>query len=148
MSRRPLEAVMWRWSEQIKKGLESKDRRSTCRLCRRYILEELVPRKNTLEEREPVEIAEGKVTRVAGELGVKKNLIACLKRNEDIFAKDIHDLMGIDLKIAEHHLNVNRGAQPVKQKKCHFGPKKDKVIAKEVEKLLLVRHVKEIQFLE
>lgn len=64
-----------------------------------------------------------------------------------LFAKDVHDLTGIDPALVKHHLNISKGTHPVKQKKkWHFGSKKYKVIAKEVEKLVLVRHIKEVKF--
>lgn len=79
-----------------------------------HVLEESVPKKSTIEEGEQVEIAEGKMTRVATELepGVKADLVSYLKRNLDIFARDVHDLTGINPELAEHHLNTNKGAHP------------------------------------
>ncbi|KAL0428193.1 UNVERIFIED_CONTAM: Transposon Ty3-G Gag-Pol polyprotein [Sesamum latifolium] len=38
--------------------------------------------------------------------------------------------------------------KPVKQKKRHFGPEKDKIIQAEVDKLMVAGHIKEIQFPE
>ncbi|KAL0415904.1 UNVERIFIED_CONTAM: Pro-Pol polyprotein [Sesamum latifolium] len=38
--------------------------------------------------------------------------------------------------------------KPVKQKKRHFGPEKDKIIQVEIDKLVAAGHIKEIQFLE
>ncbi|KAL0420910.1 UNVERIFIED_CONTAM: Pro-Pol polyprotein [Sesamum latifolium] len=38
--------------------------------------------------------------------------------------------------------------KPVKQKKKHFEPKKDKIIQAEVDKLIVVEHIEEIQFPE
>ncbi|KAL0293627.1 UNVERIFIED_CONTAM: Transposon Ty3-G Gag-Pol polyprotein, partial [Sesamum angustifolium] len=58
------------------------------------------------------------------------------------------DLEGIDLGVIMHHLNLDPSIRPVKQKKQHFGPKKDKIIQGEVNKLLTARHIKEIQFPE
>ncbi|XP_073152515.1 uncharacterized protein [Henckelia pumila] len=45
-----------------------------------------------------------------------------------------------------HRLNILAGARPIKQKKRHFGPEKDKVIKKEVEELLRAGHIREVQF--
>ncbi|KAI3448580.1 hypothetical protein Pfo_005245 [Paulownia fortunei] len=69
-----------------------------------------------------------------------------LRNNIDIFAWNVRDLEGIDPGVAVHHLNVDPAYKPVKQKKRHFGPEKDKVIQKEVEKLLEAGHIREIQF--
>lgn len=66
----------------------------------------------------------------------KGELISYLRGKANIFSRDAHDLTEIDSALAEHRLNITKGAPSIKQKKWHFGPKKDKVIAKEVEKLL------------
>ncbi|XP_075499379.1 uncharacterized protein LOC142537770 [Primulina tabacum] len=61
--------------------------------------------------------------------------------------RHIHlELTGISPLIAEHHLNILPGSQPVKQKKRHFGPEKDKVIDVHVKDLLKAGHIREIQF--
>lgn len=97
-----------------------------------------------------MEIAEDKASWVARELEpkAKDDLIACLRRNTDVFTKDVHDLAGINSKIAVHHLNIAKGVRPVKQRKHHFRFEKYKLIAEEVEKLLLAEHIREIQFPE
>ncbi|KAL0295550.1 UNVERIFIED_CONTAM: Retrovirus-related Pol polyprotein from transposon [Sesamum calycinum] len=56
------------------------------------------------------------------------------------------DLEGIDPSVITHHLNLDPGVKPVKQKKRHFGPEKNKIIQREVNKLLSGGHIKEIQF--
>ncbi|XP_073294523.1 uncharacterized protein [Primulina huaijiensis] len=38
------------------------------------------------------------------------------------------ELAGVSPQVAEHKLNIHSGSRPVKQKKRHFGPEKDKVI--------------------
>ncbi|KAL0462009.1 UNVERIFIED_CONTAM: hypothetical protein Slati_0088500 [Sesamum latifolium] len=58
------------------------------------------------------------------------------------------DLKGIDPKVITHQLNIDPGVKPVKQKKRHFGPEKDKVIQAEVDKLMAAGHIEEIQFPE
>ncbi|XP_073139067.1 uncharacterized protein [Henckelia pumila] len=45
-----------------------------------------------------------------------------------------------------HRLSILVGARPIKQKKRHFGPEKDKVIKKEVDELLRAGHIREVQF--
>ncbi|KAL0445085.1 UNVERIFIED_CONTAM: hypothetical protein Slati_2231200 [Sesamum latifolium] len=76
----------------------------------------------------------------------KEEIILCLQRNEDIFAWTPQDLEGIDPKMITHHLNIDPSIKPVKQKKRHFGPEKDKIIQAEVDKLMAVGHIEEIQF--
>ncbi|KAL0427277.1 UNVERIFIED_CONTAM: hypothetical protein Slati_2902500 [Sesamum latifolium] len=51
--------------------------------------------------------------------------------NADIFAWTANDLTGIDPSVIVHTLNVDPTYPPVKQKKRHFGPAKDKVIQDE-----------------
>ncbi|KAL0411742.1 UNVERIFIED_CONTAM: Pro-Pol polyprotein [Sesamum latifolium] len=78
----------------------------------------------------------------------KEEIISCLRRNADIFAWAPQDLEGIDPKVITHHLNIDPGIKPVKQKKRHFGPEKDKVIQAEVDKLIVAGQIEEIQFPE
>ncbi|XP_073025097.1 uncharacterized protein [Primulina eburnea] len=57
-----------------------------------------------------------------------------------------NEFSGISPQVAEHKLNILPGSRPVKQKKRHFGPKKDKVIEEQVGELLKAGHVREVQF--
>ncbi|XP_073051281.1 uncharacterized protein [Primulina eburnea] len=82
------------------------------------------------EEKEVVEIEPGKNVRVA----------------RDICATTQQELSGISPRVAEHKLNILPGSRPVKQKKRHFGPEKDKVIEKKVEELLKAGHIREVHF--
>lgn len=112
-------------------------------------LEEVDLRKSDMEEGELIEIRSEKTTLVASELEpeVKANLIACLWRNTKVFTKDVHDLIGITSNIVEHHLNINQGTQPVKQRKRYFGTKKDRIMTEEVKKLLEVDILRKFNFL-
>ncbi|KAL0448744.1 UNVERIFIED_CONTAM: Pro-Pol polyprotein [Sesamum latifolium] len=58
------------------------------------------------------------------------------------------DLEGINPEVITHHLNIDPHVKPVKQKKRHFGPKKDKIIQSEIDKLVAAGHMEEIQFPE
>ncbi|KAL0284645.1 UNVERIFIED_CONTAM: Transposon Ty3-G Gag-Pol polyprotein [Sesamum radiatum] len=58
------------------------------------------------------------------------------------------DLEGIDPGVIRHHLNLDPTIRPIKQKKRHFGPEKDKIIQVVVKKLLTAGHIREIQFPE
>ncbi|KAL0458472.1 UNVERIFIED_CONTAM: hypothetical protein Slati_0474400 [Sesamum latifolium] len=105
------------------------------------------------EELLNIEVTPGnpdKTTRIGSHLGgrIKEEIISCLRRNADIFAWAPQDLEGIDPKVITHHLNIDPGIKPVKQKKRHFGPEKDKVIRAEVDKLMAAGHIEEIQFPE
>ncbi|KAL0427118.1 UNVERIFIED_CONTAM: hypothetical protein Slati_2886600 [Sesamum latifolium] len=91
-----------------------------------------------------------KTTRISSHLGeeAKKEIILCLQCNADIFAWTPQDLEGIDPQVITHHLNIDPNCKPVKQKKRHFGPEKDKIIQTEVNKLMTAGHIEEIQFPE
>ncbi|KAL0421021.1 UNVERIFIED_CONTAM: hypothetical protein Slati_3125000 [Sesamum latifolium] len=91
-----------------------------------------------------------KTTRIGSHLGeeAKKEITLCLQRNADIFAWTPQDLEGIDPQVITHHLNIDPNCKPIKQKKRHFGPEKDKIIQAEVNKLMAAGHIEEIQFSE
>ncbi|KAI3449316.1 hypothetical protein Pfo_005981 [Paulownia fortunei] len=93
---------------------------------------------------------ETRTTRIGTQLSpeLTDSMTQFLRNNIDIFAWNVRDLEGIDTGVAVHHLNVDPACKPVKQKKRYFGPENDKVIQKEIEKLLKVGHIREIQFPE
>ncbi|XP_073049537.1 uncharacterized protein [Primulina eburnea] len=76
----------------------------------------------------------------------QEELIRCLEENVDIFAWLSSELVGISPHIAEHKLNIVPGSRAVKQKKRHFGPEKDKVIADHVAELLKAGQIREVQY--
>ncbi|KAL0439398.1 UNVERIFIED_CONTAM: hypothetical protein Slati_2422800 [Sesamum latifolium] len=92
----------------------------------------------------------GKVTKIGSKMkeDVPDQVVNCLRKNKDIFAWTSQDLEGIDPGVITHHLNLYPTIKPVKQKKRHFGPEKDKIIQGEVNKLLIAGHIREIQFPE
>ncbi|XP_073041970.1 uncharacterized protein [Primulina eburnea] len=100
------------------------------------------------EEPETVEIGNQRNIRVAADLDLqsKNDLLACLKANTDVFAWSPQELQGVSPKIMEHRLHILPEARPVKQKKRHFGPEKDKIIKEQVDELLKAGHVREIFF--
>ncbi|XP_075479273.1 uncharacterized protein LOC142520159 [Primulina tabacum] len=100
------------------------------------------------EEQEVVEVGPGQQIRVARDLSAstRVSLINCLKANIHMFAWSQQELTGISPLIAEHQLNILPGSHPVRQKKRHFGPEKDKVIDEQVKELLKAGHIREIQF--
>ncbi|KAL0439207.1 UNVERIFIED_CONTAM: Retrovirus-related Pol polyprotein from transposon [Sesamum latifolium] len=105
------------------------------------------------EELLNIEVTRGsldKTMRISSHLGgrTKEEIISYLRHNTHIFAWAPQDLEGIDPKVITHHLNIDPGIKPVKQKKRHFGPEKDKVIQAEVDKLMAAGHIEEIQFPE
>ncbi|KAL0444138.1 UNVERIFIED_CONTAM: hypothetical protein Slati_2136500 [Sesamum latifolium] len=94
----------------------------------------------SMEELLTVELILGdpdKITKIGSKMkeDIREQVINCLRKNKDIFAWTLQDLEGIDPGIIRHHLNLDPTIKPVKQKKQHFGPKKDKIIQGEVNKL-------------
>ncbi|KAK1662312.1 hypothetical protein QYE76_050471 [Lolium multiflorum] len=67
---------------------------------------------------------------------LKKALVEFLGANMDIFAWQPSDMSGVPRELAEHYLNINPGAKPVKQAMRRFGDKKRRAIGMELAKLL------------
>ncbi|XP_075479478.1 uncharacterized protein LOC142520371 [Primulina tabacum] len=99
-------------------------------------------------EQEMIEVGPGQQIRVARDLSTstRVSLINCLKANIHVFAWSQQELTGISPLISELQLNILPGSHPVKQKKRHFGPEKDKVINEQVKELLKAGYIREIQF--
>ncbi|XP_075475888.1 uncharacterized protein LOC142514743 [Primulina tabacum] len=83
---------------------------------------------------------EGKKARVDGERTMGRGEVHFVAEEEQ------EELTGISPLIAEHQLNILPRSHPVKQKKRHFGPEKDKVIDAQIKELLKAGHIREIQF--
>ena len=62
----------------------------------------------------------------------------------DIFAWQPSDMSGVPRELAEHYLNINPGAKPVKQAMRRFGDKKRRAIGMELAKLLEAGFVIEV----
>ncbi|KAL0333059.1 UNVERIFIED_CONTAM: hypothetical protein Scaly_2207400 [Sesamum calycinum] len=95
-----------------------------------------------VEELLTIELTPGnpkKVTKIGSRMteDIRNQVVNRFLMNQDIFAWTPHDLEGIDLGVITHHLNLNPSIRPIKQKKRHFRPEKDKIIQGEVNKLLL-----------
>ncbi|KAL0385968.1 UNVERIFIED_CONTAM: Retrovirus-related Pol polyprotein from transposon [Sesamum radiatum] len=71
-----------------------------------------------------------KITKVGSKMEeeVREQVINCLRKNKDVLAWAPQDLEGIDPGVIRHHLNLDPTIRPIKQKKRHFGPEKDKII--------------------
>ncbi|XP_073020195.1 uncharacterized protein [Primulina eburnea] len=103
------------------------------------------------DEQEEVGVLPGqpmKTTKIARDLepATRAHLLQCLEKNADIFAWSSSELVGVSPHVAEHRLNIIPGSRVVKQRKRHFGPEKDKVIAGHVEELLKAGQIREVQF--
>ncbi|XP_073121471.1 uncharacterized protein [Henckelia pumila] len=90
----------------------------------------------------------GEKLKIAADLEteVKEKLVIFLKANLDVFAWSVQELRGIKPAVMEHKLNLLSGVRPVKQKKRHFRPDKDKVIKEEIGEFLGVGHIREVKF--
>ncbi|KAL0416934.1 UNVERIFIED_CONTAM: hypothetical protein Slati_3525300 [Sesamum latifolium] len=75
-----------------------------------------------------------KTTKISSQLNptLAGQVTTFLRQNTDIFAWTANDITGIDPGVIVHLLNVDPAYPPVKRKKRHFGPIKDKVIQDEV----------------
>ncbi|XP_059671018.1 uncharacterized protein LOC132316557 [Cornus florida] len=87
-------------------------------------------------------------TRVGERLAVeeKQELVKFLSQNADVFAWSHLDMPGIDPSVSCHSLNVNPNARPVKQKQRLFAPERNQIIAKEVDRLLDTRFIREVYY--
>ena len=75
-------------------------------------------------------------------------MISFLRSNQDVFAWRHKNMPRIDRKIIQHHLSVNSKCKPVQQKWRIFAPERNKVVTKEVEKLLEVDFIREVFYLD
>ncbi|XP_057803248.1 uncharacterized protein LOC131018551 [Salvia miltiorrhiza] len=91
---------------------------------------------------------EGFTTKIGAHMEpeLQRKVIACLRRNADVFAFTTADLKGIDRELAEHRLNVDPTIKPVKQKTRHFGTEKDAAIREQIQALLEAGHIIEVQY--
>ncbi|XP_071939945.1 uncharacterized protein [Coffea arabica] len=77
---------------------------------------------------------------------LKEEMINLLKEHWDVFTWIADEIVGVLPELMLHRLNVDLRARSVKQKKRHFGPERNKAISSEVDKLLLAKMIKEIQY--
>ena len=89
-------------------------------------------KKIQLKEKDPIRVV--KVT-IKLETTVKKALIAFLRKNQDVFAWSHKDMVGIDLDINCHKLNIDSHFSPVQQKRWLLDKERIKALKEEVEKL-------------
>ena len=74
----------------------------------------------------------------------KEKMISFLRANQDVFAWKYEDMLGIDRKVIQHHLNINLECKPVLQKQRIFAPERNKAITVEVEQLLDADFIREV----
>ncbi|KAL0345370.1 UNVERIFIED_CONTAM: hypothetical protein Sradi_4368300 [Sesamum radiatum] len=114
-------------------GEENSSKRGKDSMPRTKLKEEALVTVQPVEELLTVELIPGdpdKITKVESKMkeDVREQVISCIRKNKDIFALTPQDLEGIDPGVITHHLNLDPAIRPLKQKKRHFGPEKDKII--------------------
>ena len=78
--------------------------------------------------------------------GLRYQLVSFLKEHKDIFAWSHEDMPGIDPSVIVHRLNVDPVHKPVIQKRRRFNPESYTAINKEVDKLLVVKFIREVHY--
>ena len=73
----------------------------------------------------------------------KQDLVQFLRKSIDVFAWSHEDMLGIDLSVNTHRLNVHPSSKPVRQKKRVFAPKRDNAIKEEIQKLTTTQFIQE-----
>jgi hypothetical protein len=79
---------------------------------------------------------------------MKEDLVAFLRRNNDVFAWSHEDMPGIDPSVIVHKLNVDPNHRPVKQRRRVFAAERNMAVAEEVEKLLKAGFIREVDYPE
>ena len=87
-------------------------------------------------------------TRVGTDLEekIKKDLVHFLKKNINVFAWSHEDMPGINPSVITHRLNVSPSFEPMRQKKRVFAPKRDNAIKDEVQKLIVAKFIREVNY--
>src|SRR5664279_2089822 len=67
-----------------------------------------------------------------------------LRESRDIFAWSPSDMPGVPRELAEHSLNVHKGANPVKQGLRRFGLERRRAIGKEIARLTAAKFIREV----
>ncbi|XP_077232452.1 uncharacterized protein LOC143869779 [Tasmannia lanceolata] len=76
----------------------------------------------------------------------REELVLFLRKNADIFAWAPAGMPEIDPDVIVHKLSVDPTCRPVKQKRRHFAPERQRAIREEVEKLLRADFIQEIKY--
>jgi hypothetical protein len=71
-------------------------------------------------------------------------LVDFLRANAEIFAWSPSDMLGIPRDVAEHSLDIQAGARPVKQHLRHFDEERRRAIGEEIHKLMVAGFIKEV----
>ena len=87
-------------------------------------------------------------TRIGTSMEEKKNqdLVQFLRKSIGVFAWSHEDMLGIDLSVITHRLNVYPSSKPVRQKKKVFALERDNAIKEEVQKLTTTQFIWEVYY--
>ncbi|KAL0308879.1 UNVERIFIED_CONTAM: Transposon Tf2-12 polyprotein [Sesamum radiatum] len=78
--------------------------------------------------------------------GEEGTYVALLHEFKDVFAWSYKKMLGLDPKVAVHHLSVKKGARPVKQGQRRFRPELIPLIKGEVNRLIEVGFIQEVKY--
>jgi hypothetical protein len=78
----------------------------------------------------------------------KDRLLVFLYENQDVFAWSAKDLQGISRDLAQHNLNVAKGAKPRKQKLRKISVDRTEAAKAEVQRLLNAGIIRLVQYPE
>jgi hypothetical protein len=71
-----------------------------------------------------------------------------LHENSDVFAWLARDLQGVSRNLAQHNLNVAKGAKPQKQKLRKISIERAEATKAKVQRLLDARVIRSVQYME
>ena len=91
-----------------------------------------------------------KFTRIgtSRKMKTKQDFVHFLKKSMDMFAWSHEKMAGIDPSVITHRLNMYPSSKPVRQKKMVFALERDKAIKEEVQKLTMVKFIREVYYLD
>ncbi|XP_075640531.1 uncharacterized protein LOC142612306 [Castanea sativa] len=101
-----------------------------------------------LEDIPRVEGNPGKFTKIGTSMKekTKQDPVQFLRKSIDVFTWSHEDMLGINLSVITHRLNVHLSSKPVHQKKRVFAPKRDNSIKEEVQKLTTAKFIWEVYY--
>ena len=125
-----------------------------------HTLGELDPREKETEKRDgPIEKLESikldnqypeHTVQIGSQLpgSLQNQLVDFLKEHRDVFVWSYGDMLGIDLSVIVHRLNMDSTHKPVIQKRRRFNPKRYTAISEEVSKLPKAKFISEAHYPE
>ena len=76
----------------------------------------------------------------------EKSYLDLLEEYRDVFVWSYKEMLGLDLKVAVHHLAVKKNVQPIKQAQRRFHPNLISQIENEVNKLIEASFIREVKY--